>query len=379
MKKILGTYILWFFLTIFLITWCTFANLSTKILLIEKTVAVESHDIYQQIYYDELIAWLESVCDTNSIDLANGYVDQLRVSLQLSYDKLPIHLQLSSSEKLHNRLAVYNNGAKIPENIMCSLKLILYKLQSWLKDYHNDLLVQEWLQNDFQTTNGEEIVAQDLKYEMLDWQIEQLLPYEALFDSTFQFNEWINTNAFRPDLIELSQKSKRIMELSVKKWFYELMQAGLLDESDVFILNEKITLHTNLSCDTLNGNYTITQKTNKLHEHVRYSKQEMPLWVNVCGNYFFIKELSDHFYKIVLHEMWHHFYYHHDREWSSDFINICREDDTCDVQDFVSAYATTSPEEDYAEHFMFRFLWRIDGDTQILDEKSLHFDNFLKN
>ncbi len=369
------------FLGLFIFLWWVFGqstNRSQKISLLESSSNIGVDDIYQRDQYPNLIASLENICERTEKDTADIYVQKIVNKLSKSYEELPLHLQLTSSEKMHNNLARYHEWVEFSDDVWCTLKLILYATQSWLREYHAQKIIDSGLVVEIDTIDGWTLKSQEIKYELLDRQIEQLEPYDSFFDWWFEFKDGNQINVSRPDLIELSLKSKRIMELSVKKWFYKLMEAWLLDESDIYKLNEQITLNMNLSCDTLHGNYTITQKTGRNNQHIRFSSQEMPLGVNVCGNYFFLKDLSEHFYTIVIHEMGHHFYYHHDLEWNKEFQKICWEDTLCEAQDFVTEYAMTSPAEDYAEHFVKWFLWDIDVVSPKIDQKTLYFEKFLK-
>lgn len=102
--------------------------------------------------------------------------------------------------------------------------------------------------------------------------------------------------------------------------------------------------------------------------------------VNLCGNYFVLRDLDIIFEKIVTHELAHHFYYYHDTKRFS-FEDICWKNDTvkraeCSSKDFVTEYAQTLSTEDYAEHFMYRFLDLIDESTSIIERKSAHFEQY---
>lgn len=86
------------------------------------------------------------------------------------------------------------------------------------------------------------------------------------------------------------------------------------------------------------------------------------------------------FSKIVVHELAHHFYYYHD-DAVEEFEEICRTDFSerngrCMAQDFVSDYAQTASVEDYAEHFMYRYLDLPIGNNAILNQKTSHFERF---
>lgn len=88
------------------------------------------------------------------------------------------------------------------------------------------------------------------------------------------------------------------------------------------------------------------------------------------------------FSKIVTHELAHHFYYYHD-DAVEDFETICWSDfsernERCTAQDFVSDYAQTASVEDYAEHFMYRYLDLPISENTILNEKTNYFQQFAQ-
>lgn len=79
-----------------------------------------------------------------------------------------------------------------------------------------------------------------------------------------------------------------------------------------------------------------------------------------------------------------HEFGHHVRRYKDPtpelFTNICRTDgkrnDRCVDRDFVSEYAQTAPEEDYAEHFQ---QWVIKRRSRpgFIDTKIRYFDKLL--
>ena len=88
----------------------------------------------------------------------------------------------------------------------------------------------------------------------------------------------------------------------------------------------------------------------------------MTLTVSTCTTVGFILQKLRLSRLIVIHELGHHVWWYKDPEVTR-FTQICRSDDKrmngrCTPRDFVSEYAQTSAEEDYAEHFQQRFINR---------------------
>ena len=216
----------------------------------------------------------------------------------------------------------------------------------------------------------------DIKIELLDGYIEELQWYEDELGMVIAFDDWYDLVTNDANRSQIWIKSERIMKLTVYKALVELRRSWLFSDEDIKELHDKFKLNMHLSCDSFHGNYKVTETLDHHGSHVSFETNEVPLDVNVCGNYFLLKDLPFHFYKIVVHEMWHHFYYYGDRVWNSDFESICRSAQECSADDFVSQYATTNPVEDYAEHFMYRFLNLIPWNTDVLQKKTAHFERF---
>ncbi len=82
--------------------------------------------------------------------------------------------------------------------------------------------------------------------------------------------------------VKVSEKNKKIMQLTVYKAMTELRNAGLLTEADVQELKDKFVLNMRLSCDSFHGNYRVTETFDHTGEHIEFSTDEVPLDVNVC-------------------------------------------------------------------------------------------------
>ena len=83
---------------------------------------------------------------------------------------------------------------------------------------------------------------------------------------------------------------------------------------------------------------------------------EIHLTVSTCTNIGFVLQKYYLAKSIVIHELGHHMRWYKDVD-TKRFTDICRNNengrnDRCVSRDFVSEYAQTAPEEDYAEHFL---------------------------
>jgi hypothetical protein len=171
------------------------------------------------------------------------------------------------------------------------------------------------------------------------------------------------------------------METTIYKVLYDLQQADLFDANDISVLEDKIIFEYVEACGMVNGKYEIKETLTSKGEHISFATEALHLRVNLCPNFFVIRDLPTIYEKIVTHEFGHHFYYYHDYPSYEAFEDICRtsieqQKDMCNEDDFVSDYAQTLSVEDYAEHFMYWFLDLLpDHPSSHLQAKANHFDN----
>ncbi len=182
------------------------------------------------------------------------------------------------------------------------------------------------------------------------------------------------------DALAVLEKTEVLMALTVYKSLYKLSQEGLFDSSDIQMLKDKVDFEFVDSCQNFHGRYELKETVNANGHHVSYDTNGLHLKVNLCGNYFVLRDIDLIFEKIVTHELGHHFYYYHDSK-RGEFEDICWKSDSvrnsaCKAKDFVTEYAQTLSTEDYSEHFMYRFLDLVDNSTAQLQKKSDHFEQY---
>lgn len=339
-------------------------------------------DMYLTYYFYDYLKLIWDVCPASDIESAKGYVEMMKNNLWSKYGKMSTAKQLKATFDMYAHLMrVHPRLDVLPAEYYCILKYTIAGIQERLRDLHIWHMETTGIIKDFDwfTVSGP-IHGFDIKNELLDEHIHALSMYENSFWDEMRL---VKRNDFRSENDQrstIAQKSERIMVLSVYKALSKLIEKWLLDSEDISQLSGKITLWMEASCSTFHGNYTVTETLNHHWEHISYNVDNLPVDVNVCGNYFMLQELPDFFYKIVVHELGHHFYYFHDRLGNQNFTNICRSGgaNSCQQTDFVSNYAQTIGEEDYAEHFMHRFLDLDDDHSETIRRKSAHFEAFVK-
>lgn len=99
--------------------------------------------------------------------------------------------------------------------------------------------------------------------------------------------------------------------------------------------------------------------------------------INLCFSPYYESHYEEYLQKIIYHELGHYYSYFHDTTMDT-FTSICRTNDetpvnVCNPQDFVSSYATSLQEEDYAETFAYYMLDGSNSGRPILQQKIDYF------
>jgi len=131
-------------------------------------------------------------------------------------------------------------------------------------------------------------------------------------------------------------------------------------------LQAKVELYYVQRCGTTRGSYHMTQRTDGTERTLKQIK----LSINLCSDRDYIALFPHYVRQIFIHELAHYLYYFKDR-YADKFSKICRggTEQVCQVEDFVSAYAQTSKEEDYAESFTYWYLKNHVGQSLIVDQE----------
>lgn len=187
--------------------------------------------------------------------------------------------------------------------------------------------------------------------------------------------EFLNTLSPQQEI--LLQKAQELMQVMVAQTMLDLKERKLISQQEINDLASKIQFEYVAACGIFNGKYELKQVF-RGDTLVSQAPNSLTLKINLCPSYFVIRDLTDIYRKIITHELGHHIYYFTDPK-SEEFTSVCwtgekNRTSSCSNDDFVTAYAQTSGLEDYAEHFMHRFIGETIGTSPVLQQKSLHFD-----
>lgn len=138
-----------------------------------------------------------------------------------------------------------------------------------------------------------------------------------------------------------------IVEKLIGQWF---LTAADRDE-----MVGKVAFTFSNNCNQLDGKILVRYWSDSNDKFVESELIEMLININLCftGNY--QANFETFLDKIIYHELGHYFDYFHDMDTDGAFRNICwsGKQNICSTNDFVSTYALTSADEDYAETFSY--------------------------
>jgi len=312
----------------------------------------------------------------NATITSNMFVDDFNKSISIYSNAI----QLDKIKLFYKKINLINN--KIPNKnqvIYCKQKYILYNIQDKLQSQYISLLKNYGLIWEKLLWNRIDEKKKEILLPILNSQLKTIQE-ELKSSEIFEYFK-VNNISFHTLWTEqtkiLKEKIILITENTIKKVLADMLDKSILDNEDIQILWDKINVKYLRWCDATHGAYTISRKFDET-KLVDLQLKNLTINVNLCPSYQYLHELSHYVEDIFSHEIWHHIYYFKDKNpWN--FEKICRDKkwiDHCQKEDFVSNYAQSRPEEDYAETFLHRYKKDISNNIGIiLDNKIDYFTN----
>jgi hypothetical protein len=161
---------------------------------------------------------------------------------------------------------------------------------------------------------------------------------------------------------------------------YRLQQDKILTSVDVGAIGSKIYFTYVEECSQLRGLTKVTLSRTSDGRLVDGKLTSINFNVNVCEDMSYLSGFDQHIKDLVYHEIAHYIYYLKDRT-TANFESICTTNNknTCLRKDYVSDYAMTAQEEDYAESFQSRYQKTIIAKTNTkLGQKFEYFNSLFK-
>ncbi len=216
---------------------------------------------------------------------------------------------------------------------------------------------------------------------------ELISPANSATNTSWNQSFFIITNPQRLKFLSDSQKSSMLQRThgyidAFTGIVNDMTNQWLLTLEDQQQMLWKVNLQYVNNCTNIDGKISInTYTVNDVL--VRNELWAINLYINICFERWFISQLQNNIEQVITHELGHFFYYFHDVT-PSVFQKICRIGSTkkalCTRESFVSKYAMTNDEEDYAESFSFWYLDRfpLKNKSKNIEAKKLYFEQLIK-
>lgn len=295
---------------------------------IEETINFKETIITTEIPYDIILKSLEKHCNNESITQAKNNLENILPTRKESINKKSKENILN--ERFNNLKDRIINTDKTEEKVFCNQKYFLFSLlettQLLYKEKETSPFLQQ-IENEHKSTN------------------------------TIEFNFIGNTKGLPKDKKEnISQLAKKYLTETIT----DLYNLKILNKRDIKTLNNKININYIQSCDTTRWSFHVMQ--NKKTKEIVF--KEINLNFAYCESDHSETKLQRHAKQILAHELGHYVYFFKDKN-PNEFSEICRSNwkINCLETDFISNYATTAKEEDYAESFAYRYIhWSKETD-----------------
>ncbi|MDR0608080.1 MAG: putative zinc-binding metallopeptidase [Candidatus Peribacteria bacterium] len=329
-------------------------------MLLERSLKLSDVSVSQKLAYPLIYALLESKCDAGVITETKKLAETMKFSTTITTQTSPPDLikRFGSLKKL---LLAINTA---DEATFCKQKYLFYALLEqtqllYLEAQTTNKLTAQATQvtQALQTTNLHITQIPITKEEPL----HDSAPTEVITEQTHL--SLINNTDSLSTPTELALATRA--ETQLQKEIGMLIDFGFLKETDLNILNEKISINYVNGCGTTKGSYHMTQRSDGSNKKFK----AINLNINLCSTEKYLNNFEKYVRQILVHELAHYFYYFKDPQ-STTFNPICWEGTTttCTSEDFVSTYAMKNADEDYAESFTYWYLATYLQDKMIVDQ-----------
>lgn len=268
------------------------------------------------------------------------------------------------------------------------------RINAWKQAHDN--WKQQSLQNntsdDKSYCNGEYLI-----YDMLDlsqkWFLKELNKQQLLSPTPIVAGQKLSKNADKIVLAGFTQRKtagsteihstigdlgttnanamasiiKNISVSAVDSAINALRDMNALTNDEKSLIKNKMELSFTPSCGKNQWYHKINQYYDNNDVLQKTTLEEIKLDIPLCDSYQYIDQLSTQIKKLAIHEIGHYLYYFKDNA-PDTFESLCRnkKGKTCDASEFVSNYAQTNAQEDYAETFSRRGITKMNKDKKYL-------------
>lgn|GEM_PF-6188454 len=154
----------------------------------------------------------------------------------------------------------------------------------------------------------------------------------------------------------------------------ELISDGRLKAEDRDEMVRKITFKFSNNCTQLDGKILVRQRYNQYNNPIKTELINLFITINLCFTHSYDQNYETFLDRIIYHELGHYYNYFYDPN-DSAFVNICRNgtQNSCPSSEFVSSYAASSSDEDYAETFAYYVYDKKPASTPVQQQKIDYF------
>jgi hypothetical protein len=355
---------------------------------LEQDVGLHQKHMYEMDKNKALVEWVTKICSRYLPKDTEERLLSLWWRIEKRFENYSQAELLFFTESLYNKIQAAHEIILDLSDIqeVCQGKYMVYWIQMWLRTRHILLLQSSWLMNELDNTvDPNNANHYRIKQEYLDLMIKEHKDNKNRLWLSIPFFVEKNESVLGLTVedMQLAETTQKLIESVMYGTLADMVKKRILRAKDLSILLPNMSFYRRRWCDQFHGAYNVILVYSSQWVKVDTRFNGLEIQVNICNNFFVLKDFYDYFSKIITHELWHHIYYFRDTNPQS-FEMLCWDNELeknarCNQADFVSDYAQTMASEDYAETFMVRYHQQLPKTTPILQQKLQHFETLFKN
>ena len=339
-----------------------FGSIQDAVNYLESTINPETDTIYNAQYYGIIKSLLGNYCDKQiDKDAINAETKKIN-DIDQQKDSSEKIYTLETAHNLWKQKTLENNLGS--EKEFCETKYLAYDMLDLSQSLFLKEVKKEWLLTPVPMSFWQKITnASDSL--VLSWFAQRIQDIDTT-DIKYTLKDLGNTKTNT-----MAHIIKNISVSAANDALNTLHTMNILTNDEIKTIKDKLELRFVESCGDNKWYHKINQYYGDNDVLQNTTLEEIKLDIPLCDSYQYIDQLNTQVKKLLLHELGHYIYYFKDKSTNA-FESLCRSSDgkttknVCTSDEFVSAYAQTSTEEDYAETFSRWALTKIDKNKQYL-------------
>lgn len=339
-----------------------FATIQDAVTYLESTIDPEMDTLYNAQYYPIIKSLLGNYCE-KQINKEQITIETKKIN-SISKEK-DNNEKIRTLEEIHNlwkKKSLENNLSG--EKEFCDAKYLAYDMLDLSQSLFLKEIKKQWLLTSTPLLFGYKVITPADKL-IIKWFNQRIN------DSNKANIQYVLDDLWNTTTNDMAHIIKNISVSAVADALDTLHNIKVLSDNEKINIKNKLEIRFMKSCGNNKWYHKINQYYNDNNILQDTKLEEIKLDIPLCDSYQYIDQLDTQVKKILLHELGHFIYYFKDTE-PNTFERICRNTtgktikSTCNRDEFVSSYAQTNTEEDYAETFSRWALTKIDKDDQYL-------------